>query len=377
MPLSQWQVYNKRMTKSLSPEYVGFGMLTPVEIMVLEKFPKHNTGAVVREVNEFVFDDAAIIACLLRQWDVSSGMIGTAVGDDARGHALAKQLKDWGVQGTVRFTKEYKTPLEVNVSDRKGARTYFWQRTPQILNTLDTADLSLLNGARIMYADWYDGDHILRAMGEANRLNVPVFINMEHGHKNADILEQYAKRATICQAVTDAAQLGGKRALVGTARKLLKSGIEIAIVTLAKGGCLVAQGNEIVRVFAPRVKAVDACGAGATFSAGFIYGYLKRWSLESSARFATAAATLKVTRAGLQMFPLEQISELANSLKVEHWAFKNNRFEIMDRIFSIPRQVADQGKRAQKKIFSELRFPKKQDSRRVENTPAKTKRKVV
>ena len=122
---------------------------------------------------------------------------------------------------------------------------------------------------------------------------------------------------------------------------------------------------------------MDACGAGATFSAGFIYGYLKGWSLESSARFATAAATLKVTRAGLQMFPMEQILDLANTLKVEHWAFKNNRFEIMDRIFSIPRQVADQGKRAQKKILSELRFPKKQDSRRVDNTNVKTKRKVV
>ena len=97
-------LYNKRMAKS-APEYVGFGMLTPVEIMVLEKLPKHNTGAVVTEVNEFVFDDAAIVACLLRQWDVASGMIGTSLGDDARGHALAKQMKAWGVQGTIRFTK--------------------------------------------------------------------------------------------------------------------------------------------------------------------------------------------------------------------------------------------------------------------------------
>ena len=96
------------MTKSSSPEYVGFGMLTPVEIMVLEKLPKHNTGAIVHEVNEFVFDDAAIIACLLRQWDVSSGMIGTAVGDDARGHTLAKQLRDWGVQHRDKIRAEYK-----------------------------------------------------------------------------------------------------------------------------------------------------------------------------------------------------------------------------------------------------------------------------
>ncbi len=367
---------NFPMPKS-PPEYVGFGMLTPVAIMVLEKLPKHNTGAIVTEVNEFVFDDAAIVACLLSQWDVPSGMIGTAVGDDPRGHLLANQLKEWGVQGKVRFTNEYKTPIEVNVSDRKGARTYFWQRTPQILSTLDTADLSLLRGARIMYADWYDGDHTLRAMDEARRLNVPVFVNLEHGHKDPEVLKQYAARATICQAVTDAAQLGGKRALVGTAKKLLKSGIKTAIITLAKGGCLVAQGEEIVRVYAPKVKAVDACGAGATFSAGFVYGYLKGWNLEASARFATAAATLKVTRAGLTMFPVEQIRELANRLRVEHWAFKNNRFEIIERILNIPRQVAAQGQRAQRKLFQELHIPEKQVSRKVGHPRVKVKRKIV
>ena len=374
--LKKRTAYNNPMEKT-SPDYVGFGMLTPVEIMVLEKLPRHNTGAIVKEVNEFIFDDAAIVACLLRQWDMTSGMIGTAVGDDLRGHALAKQLKDWGVQGEVRFTSEYKTPIEVNVSDRKGARTYFWQRTPQILGTLDTADLSLLQDARIMYADWYDGDHILRAIEEANKLKVPVFINLEHGHKDLDTLKKYAERATFCQAVTDAAQLGGKRALEGTARKLLKSGIKTAIVTLAKGGCLVAKGEQVVRVYSPKVKAIDACGAGATFSAGFIYGYLKEWDLESCARFATAAATLKVTRAGLQMFPVEQILALATKLRVERWAFKNNRFKIMERILSIPRNVAVQGQRAQRQLMRELRIPEKQTTRNVESPPVKTKRKAI
>ena len=364
------------MAKS-PPEYVGFGMLTPVEIMVLEKLPKHNTGAVVTEVNEFVFDDAAIVACLLSQWGVNSGMIGTAVGDDPRGHALANRLKEWGVQGDVRFTKEYKTPLEVNVSDRKGARTYFWQRTPQILNTLDTADLSLIEGSKILYADWYDGEHVLRAMDEANRLHVPVFVNLEHGHKDPEIMKQYAKRATFCQAVTDAAQIGGRPALMATTRKLLKSGIQTALITLAKGGCLAAQGNTIVRVFAPHVKAVDACGAGATFSAGFIYGYLHGWQLEESARFGTAAASLKVTRPGLEMFPVEQIRDVAQKLKVEYWVFKNDQFEIIDRILELPRQVAHHGKRAQKKIIDELKLPQKWDDSKINHPHARTKRKII
>lgn len=363
--------------KDSPPAYVGFGMLTHVSIMVLDKMPRRNTGAIVKEVNDFVFDDAAIVACLLRQWDVSAGMIGTAVGNDLRGQALAKQLKDWGVQGEVRFTDEYRTPLEVNVSDRKGARTYFWQRTPQILKTLDTADLSLLQGSKILYADWYDGDHILRAMDEAKSQNIPVFVNLEHGHKNSVVLKKFAERATICQAVTDAAQLGGKQALLGTARKLLKSGIQTAIITLAKGGCLVAEGDQIVRVFSPRVKAVDACGAGATFSAGFIYGYLNDWNLESCARFATAAATLKVTRAGLEMFPVEEIMRLAKSLKVELWRFNNDQFEIIERILSIPEEVAKRGKTAQQKFLRDIRFPRKKKSDELQHPHVRPKRKII
>jgi hypothetical protein len=122
---------------------------------------------------------------------------------------------------------------------------------------------------------------------------------------------------------------------------------------------------------------VDACGAGATFSAGFVYGYLKGWSLESSARFATAAATIKVTRAGLQMSPVDEILGLAERLKVEHWAFKNNRFEIIDRILSIPGQVAVQGKRAQQSLMRELRIPQRPKSEKITHPRVKTKRKIV
>jgi sugar/nucleoside kinase (ribokinase family) len=303
--------------KTFRPVYVGFGMLTPVAIMVVEQLPEHNTGALVKEVSEFVFDDAAIIACLLRQWEIPTAMIGTAVGDDPRGHILAQQLKAWGVQGEVRHSKEIRTPWEVDVSDETGARTYFWERAPHVLNTLDTADLTLLQGARLLYVDWYDGDHILRAMDEALRLGVPVFLNFEHGHADPELLKSYGSRATICQAVTDAAQRGEVPPLE-VAQKLLKTGVQTVLITMAGEGCLAAQGSEVVRVHAPSVHTVDGCGAGATFSAGFIYGHLKGWDLERSARFATAAASLKVTRPGLQMFPIVEINAMAAQLPVAH-----------------------------------------------------------
>jgi sugar/nucleoside kinase (ribokinase family) len=299
-----------------APAYVGFGMLTPVAILVVDELPEHNTGSLIREISEFVFDDAAIVACLLRQWGITSGIIGTAVGNDSRGRALAKQLNEWDVQGEVRFSENISTPLEVDISDRTGARTYFWKRDPHVLATLDDADLSMLNGASLLYVDWYDGDHILRAMDEAARLKIPVFLNLEHAHGTSDLLTRYVGRARICQAVIDAAQLDEGDPLE-VARKLLRAGIDTALVTLAGGGSLVVQGKEILRIHAPQVEVVDGCGAGATYSAGFIYGWLQGWSLEHSTRFATAAASLKVTRAGLRMWPVNEIQNMAGTLLVE------------------------------------------------------------
>ena len=349
-------------------------MLTPVTIMVLDKLPKHNTGALVREFSEFVFDDAAIVACLLRQWGVPTGMIGTAVGDDPRGHALADQLKEWGVQGKVRFSTEFKTPIEVNVSDKTGARTYFWHRPKVMLDTLDTADLSLLNGSQLMYVDWYDGKHILRAMDEAQLLNVPVFLNLEHGHKDTQLLKEYAGRVTICQAVTDAAQLGTTRSMLQTARKILKSGIKTALVTMARSGCLVAQGDEAINVYAPKVKAVDGCGAGATFSAGFIYGYLNGWNLEASARFATAAASLKVTRAGLQMFSVEEIQAVADRLRVEHLKFKDNQFrKITGMLTSRQKKFVSEGQKLAKIATDRLLLNRKTKVK----SSSQVKRKII
>jgi len=86
-------------SKTQSLAYIGFGMLTPVYIMALDILPKHNTGAVVHQVSEYVYDDAAIIACNLSQWNVPAGMIGTSVGDDLLGHHVADTLSELGVQG--------------------------------------------------------------------------------------------------------------------------------------------------------------------------------------------------------------------------------------------------------------------------------------
>ena len=314
--MARGKVNRSNSDDSTTAEVVCFGMITPAVVMVADQFPDHNTGTHVKEVGEFISDDAAIVATLLRHWGVESGLIGTTLGDDPSGRRVARQLRDLGVLGRFRLSRSVTTPFEVNISDPSGARTYFWQRDPKVLDTLDTASLSLMERARLLYVDWYDGDHILRPMDEASRLGIPVFLNLEHGHQDPDILERCAHRAAICQAVTDPAQRGGATPME-VARKLLEVGVGTALVTMSWEGCLAARGSEFLRGWAPAVSVVDGCGAGATFSAGFVYGYLRGWGLEYTMRFAIAAASLKCTVVGPRAFPLDEVKNLATEVKVE------------------------------------------------------------
>jgi len=307
---------NRKAQSQNNAEVVCFGMITPAIVLVIDQLPEQNTGTLVKEYSDFISDDAAVIACLLRSWRLRSGLIGTTLGDDHRGKWVAQQLKSLGVQGEVRLDPQVITPFEVNISDGTGARTYFWQRKPEVMETLDTADLNLIQGSRLLYVDWYDGEHIFRPIKEANQSGIPVFLNLEHGHQEPEMLTRYARRATICQTVTDAAQRGSESP-IAVAQKLLKAGVKIAIVTLAREGCLVASDTEIIRVAAPTIEPVDGCGAGATFSAAFIYGYLQEWSLQKIACFATASASLKCLQVGLQLPQIDQCFQLAKSLKIE------------------------------------------------------------
>jgi len=305
---------SKENSGSNAVKVVGFGTVSSATLVVVDRLPETNTGADWKEVTELIDDDAVLVVIILRGWGTRTGLIGTALGNDINGRRIARRLEELDIVGKVRISSKVKTPYEVIISDRDGNRTFFWNRDPEVLKTLDTVDLSMIQEAKLLYVDWYDGDHILRPMKEAMRWGVPVFLNFEYGHSDQELLACYAPYVTICQAITDDAQLQDNTEEI--ADRLLEKGISTALITMAKNGCLAATQEEAVRVYAPQMDVVDGCAAGSTFSAGYIYGHLQGWSLEAKVRFAVAAASLKCTVVGPRAFPQAQVQRLAGQLKV-------------------------------------------------------------
>ena len=249
---------------------------------------------------------------MLKQWGQEVWFIPSAVGADDLGDKVVRTVRDLGVPVDVEINPDVSTVAELSIADPSGARTYFYKRTPELLATLDSADLTPLTGASYLYLDWYDGSHIIRPMEIASQLGIKVFVNIESQHNNDELVSQLSAYADVFQVSLD-----GNFAIEdmeSIVNKLLEVGIGTVIVTGGSMGCVVANAKQIVRVVAPDIYTIDGNGAGSCFSAGFIYGSLRGWGIEQCARFATAQASLKCSTTGYEVDSVEEGKRLASTL---------------------------------------------------------------
>jgi sugar/nucleoside kinase (ribokinase family) len=66
---------------------------------------------------------------------------------------------------------------------------------------------------------------------------------------------------------------------------------KMAIVKIGKKGSIIGTKDEIFRINALEVKAIDTTGAGDLWASGFLYGYLNDWPIEKCGELASATAS--------------------------------------------------------------------------------------
>ena len=301
-------------TRSSVGEVVCFGFLTYCLLLTVEHLPSKNGGALVLDTVDTVGDDAAIVASVLNKWGVPAKLISSPVGDDHHGEKVIEHLETWGVDVEQRVSKGLTTPLEVGIVDSSGARTYFQRRNSSAMAALTAPGVAQLSGAGLLYVDWYDGPSVLEAMENASSQGTPVFLNLESQYDGNPTLPALLRYAGICQVSMD--EPGASGDPVDIARSLINQGVDTALVTLGANGCVVAQGRQAFCIRPPEIRVMDGFGAGAAFSAGIIYGLRAGWSLENSARFASAYASLKCEAKGMAALPISKVQKAAATLDV-------------------------------------------------------------
>jgi sugar/nucleoside kinase (ribokinase family) len=289
------------------------GMLTPAEVYVVDQMPDWNTGSLWKARADFISDDAAIVACVIKKWGLSSGLVCNKLGNDISGQNVIDELESLGVIGQFIKDENLTTPHEIVISDSHGGRTYIWDRREDLLSTMEVADISVIEVAKCAYADWYDYPHNLTAIKEAVHQKIPILINIEDQYQNFESIKELVRLATWVQCTPD--QTNNSHRREETCRRLLKEGVEGIIFTGSEEGCMWATNSESFAVKAPSIDLVDANGAGAVLSSGFLYGYSKGWDFEASCRFAVSAASLQCQEISPSALPVERIIEVSQGLE--------------------------------------------------------------
>jgi sugar/nucleoside kinase (ribokinase family) len=247
---------------------------------------------------------AAITACGAARLGLRTAFVAV-VGDDALGHICRDLLQQSGVDVSMLVVDPaVRTGLTVLLqqSDDRAILTYGGSiRTLSMRHVpaealkaarhVHVGSYFLLDGLRPALPELFA---TLHARGQTTSLDT-----------NFDPAERWDAGAVLDEcdvllpSATEACRLAGVTAL-GDALDRLAARVPIVVATDGAAGAVAARGNDRVRVDAAPVAGgiIDAIGAGDTFDAGFLYGFLNTWDLERSIRLAVGAAALSLRGRG-------------------------------------------------------------------------------
>ena len=260
---------------------------------------------------EQIIDDAtltvgsssAIFACGAARLGLRVAFIGKA-GNDEFGRFMLRELNQRGIDTSgVVIDQHLPTGLSVILS-RPADRAILTHLGSIAALRFDEIDLSLLSRARHLHLGSY---YLLDAL----RPDVPRLFDEAKAHglsisidTNYDPTEQWASGLRETLQRVDVFLPNETELLAITHEDAIEAGLdrlaEIPTVAVKLGarGAIARRGSEIVQADSIPVKVVDTTGAGDSFDAGFIYGYLTGRPLAQSLRLACVCGSLSTRVAG-------------------------------------------------------------------------------
>jgi ribokinase len=229
-------------------------------------------------------------------------MIGM-VGRDAFGEQLRAQLDKEGVDTTEVGYADASTGVASILVDAAGENSIVvvpganLHLTPEVLRS----KTKILRNAGLVLAQLEIPLETIQCLAEmCAEWNIPFVLDPAPAQSlpdgvlrgvtwltpNETEAEFYAKGASSEEEILSALFGAGAKGVI------LKRG--------ALGSLLAGEDHLLHRIPAPHVQAVDSTAAGDAFNAAFAVGLIQQYDPLYSARFATAAAALSVTRAGAQ-----------------------------------------------------------------------------
>lgn len=276
-------------------------------------FPPSGQESVVKTMDTCVGGGAALFALGLGKLGLSPVFQGV-VGDDCYGKYILEEFKKNHVDHSLLTISEAeKTGISLSFTNTEDRSFLTYRGTNEKLD-LDYVYFRSVKEARHIHITSYGGtkNHdkylkLLRRVRAEGNITVSFDVGWDDtGEWNPGIYELFPYIDILFMNETEALHYGRKKSAKEAAKDFAKH-CSLSVVKLGKEGALAVREDELVRVDSYQVKALDSTGAGDSFNAGFIYGFLKGCSVTDCLNYGNACGALSVTSyGGNTSFPSEQ-----------------------------------------------------------------------
>jgi sulfofructose kinase len=269
----------------------GLGQCALDYITRIESYPTADTKC---ECSGLIVDGGGPIATAmvaLSRWGIKSAFTGV-VGDDRFGRVIRESLEHEGVDTRgLRTRADSESQFAFIVAEPGiGRRTVFWRRPTGASLEPDEIDYELLQHADIFHTDGFFPEASIAAAKAARRMGVRVVVDagsMRDGMLDlARLSDYFIASETFAHALVD--DDNPKEAC----KMIAELGPPIACVTLGRRGYVALDISRIIEQPVYPVNPVDTTGCGDLFHAGFVYGVVSGWEVETCFNFAAWSAAM-------------------------------------------------------------------------------------
>jgi sugar/nucleoside kinase (ribokinase family) len=246
---------------------------------------------------------SVIFACGAARLGLKVAFIGKC-GDDFFGDFMLAEMKERDVDiGNVIVVPGGSTGLSV-ILNREDDRAIL--TSPGLMSTLKAEDIpdNLLRQARHLHVASYflqeslqPDLHRLFESARALGLTTSLDTNYDPTGQWLGFDELLAVTNVFLPNQTEACSVAREED-VDRAAMQLSVRVDTLAIKLGADGALGMRNAHMVRVPSLPVKVVDTVGAGDSFDAGFVYGYLQGWPLERTLHAATVCGALSTRKSG-------------------------------------------------------------------------------
>jgi ribokinase len=283
-----------------STQVVGLGQACIDFLGPLPAYPKEDSKVELSSLHRQCGGPASTAIVTLSRLGVQTSFIGS-ISDDPFGQDIYRNLRDQNVDvSELNMTPGYSSQFAfIAVSQDNGKRTVFWTRGTVPHLRADEVHLERFPAAVILHMDGLMIDACHEAARQAQDRGMTVVLDA--GTMRAGLMKLIPLVDVLIASESFADTLvGAKTSRESALYALQRLGTKKVIITLGSQGSLGLDECNVVYQPAFPVPVVDTTGAGDVYHGGFIYGMLKKWDMQSSMRFASAAAALKCQRIGAQ-----------------------------------------------------------------------------